>query len=108
MYSIGQAHIIKEFEINVKRKKVKVIGCRCEKGTLKKSALFKVFRDGEVIYTGKATELRHLKEEIETVKTNMECGIKLENAEVDFKPGDKIICYRLVDKYTETEWNPGF
>lgn len=99
---------MQEFEINEKRKKVKVAGCRCIKGSLKKSELFKVLRDDEVIYVGKATELRHLKDEVDTIKTNLECGVKLENATVEFKPGDKLICYKLVEKGQETDWNPGF
>lgn len=103
---LGEATVLKEFDINVKRKKVRVAGCRCIKGSMKKSGLFKVLRDGEEIYRGKANEIRHLKDEVETVKTNQECGIMLDNAQVEFKQGDKVICYRLVDKMQETDWNP--
>ncbi|XP_001600208.1 translation initiation factor IF-2, mitochondrial [Nasonia vitripennis] len=105
---IGVGTVLQEFEINEKRKKVKVAGCRCTKGSFKKSALFKVIRNGVVIYNGKSSSIRHLKEEVENVKTNMECGIKLDGAQVEFKQGDEIICYKLVDKIDETDWNPGF
>ncbi|OXU17644.1 hypothetical protein TSAR_000745 [Trichomalopsis sarcophagae] len=105
---IGSGTVLQEFEINEKRKKVKVAGCRCTKGSFKKSALFKVIRNGEVIYNGKSSSIRHLKEEVENVKTNMECGIKLDGAQVEFKQGDEILCYKLVDKVDETDWNPGF
>lgn len=83
-------------------------GCRCTQGSFKKSALFKVLRNDEVIYKGKASSIRHLKEEVENIKTNMECGVKLDDAQVEFKQGDQIICYRLVDKVDETDWDPGF
>ncbi|XP_014218516.1 translation initiation factor IF-2, mitochondrial [Copidosoma floridanum] len=105
---IGEAKVLQEFEINVKRKKVKVAGCHCTSGYLKKDELFKVERDGEVIYTGKATEMRHHKEEVEKVKVNTECGLKLEKVEGGFKPDDKIICYKLVEKSQEIDWDPGF
>ncbi|KAJ8670249.1 hypothetical protein QAD02_001508 [Eretmocerus hayati] len=105
---IGQAVVLQEFEINEKKKKVKVAGCRVTTGFLKKSALFKVERDGEVIYKGKAVELRHLKNVVESVKENVECGVKLENVNIDFKPNDVLICYRMVEKNQEVEWYPGF
>ncbi|XP_014226566.1 translation initiation factor IF-2, mitochondrial [Trichogramma pretiosum] len=106
--TIGEAEVLKEFEINEKRKKIKVAGCRCIKGQLKKSELFKIIRDGEVIFRGKADSIRHLKNEIDTVKTNMECGVKLAKVDFEIKPGDKLVCYEVVDKNQETDWDPGF
>ncbi|XP_058799881.1 translation initiation factor IF-2, mitochondrial [Phymastichus coffea] len=103
---IGEASVLKEFDINIKRKKVKVAGCRCVKGSIKKSGLFKVIRNGEEIYRGKANEIRHLKDEVETIKTNQECGIMFDAAQIEFEQGDQVICYRLVDKMQETDWNP--
>lgn len=48
----GAANVLQIFEINDKRKKLAVLGCRCVKGALKKSLRFKLIRDTEVIYDG--------------------------------------------------------
>lgn len=49
---LGEAKVLQEFEINVGRKKVPVAGCKCSNGILKKKAMYRVVRDGEVKYTG--------------------------------------------------------
>ena len=51
-FFLGEADVLKEFEINEGRKKVKVAGCRCIKGVLKKSGLYKLVRNGEVLFRG--------------------------------------------------------
>lgn len=51
---LGEATVLQQFEINEGRRKVPVAGCRCISGLLKKSAMFKLIRDGETIYEGKA------------------------------------------------------
>lgn len=50
---VGEANVQQIFHINVRNKKVPVLGCRCTKGELKKNLLFKVTRDGETVYDGK-------------------------------------------------------
>jgi len=49
----GEANVLQEFEITDKKKKVKVAGCRCIKGNLKKDAIYRLIREQEVLYTGK-------------------------------------------------------
>lgn len=49
---LGRATVLKQFDINEGRKKVPVAGCRCTDGVLKRSALFRVIRNGEIIYDG--------------------------------------------------------
>ena len=75
---------------------------------LKKSDLFKVVREGEIIFKGEATEIRHLKEEVDVIQNNMDCGIRLKDFNEEYKPGDEIICYKNVQKTQETDWDPGF
>lgn len=48
----GQANVLQIFQINDKRKKLAVMGCRCTKGLLKKSHRFKLIRDDTVLYDG--------------------------------------------------------
>ncbi|XP_033227277.1 translation initiation factor IF-2, mitochondrial isoform X1 [Belonocnema kinseyi] len=105
---IGEADVMKEFEINEGRKKVKVAGCRCTKGVLKKSGLYKLVRDGEVIYRGKLSSMRHLKSEVDSIKADVECGLRFVDQSVSFQPGDTIVCYKLRYDPQYTDWNPGF
>lgn len=49
----GQANVLQIFEINDKRKKLTVMGCRCTKGMLKKNHRFKLIRNDTVIFDGK-------------------------------------------------------
>lgn len=49
----GEANVLQEFEITDKKKKVKVAGCRCIKGNLKKDAMYRLMREEKIIYTGK-------------------------------------------------------
>lgn len=49
---LGEATVLQLFEINQGKKKVPVAGCRCIKGNLKRAALYKVVRNGEIIHTG--------------------------------------------------------
>lgn len=52
--------------------------------------------------------MRHLKDEVESIKKDIECGLKFIDKKLDFLPGDTIICYHMVDVKQTTSWNPGF
>lgn len=49
---LGEAVVLQQFEITEGRKKVPVAGCRCIKGFLKRTAMFKVIRNEDVIHSG--------------------------------------------------------
>ena len=53
---LGEAEVAQIFEINQKRKKVKIAGCKVRNGTIMRNAKVKVLRglDNEVVYTGKS------------------------------------------------------
>lgn len=53
---LGEAEIAQIFEINQKRKKVMIAGCKVRNGTISRNAKVKVLRgaDNEVVYTGKS------------------------------------------------------
>ena len=53
---LGEAEIGKIFDITVKKKTVKVAGCRITNGTISRSQKIRVSRNQEVIYTG----MKHL------------------------------------------------
>lgn len=52
-FPVGEANVLQEFEITEKKKKVKVAGCRCAKGILKRDAMYRLMREQETLYTGK-------------------------------------------------------
>jgi translation initiation factor IF-2 len=88
----------KEFLINEKNKKVPVAGCRVTKGSLKKGKeyLYKVIRGGSssvtidesfanlVVKKLPVSSLRHIKNEVDVITKDMDCGIRFDlNAAAD-------------------------
>lgn len=69
---------------------------------------FKLKRHDEIIFDGDLDSMRHLKNEVDTIKKDVECGIKLVDLNEKVENGDVIICYQLLKQAVETEWNPGF
>ncbi|XP_071544942.1 translation initiation factor IF-2, mitochondrial [Panulirus ornatus] len=92
---LGEANVLAEFVITEGKKKVPVAGCRCIKGTLKKDAYFRVIRGQDIIHEGFLSSMRHLKSEVDTFTRNNECGLKFEDEELRFQPGDTLICYKI-------------
>lgn len=105
---LGEANILKIFEITEGRKEVTVLGCRCTKGVLKKNAKFKLMRLNECIHTGTLDSMRHLKNEVDSIKKDVECGLKFSDQSIEVKPGDTIVCYTTIMRPQKTEWDPGF
>lgn len=75
---------------------VKIAGVKVETGTLKRSSKIRVLRDGEIIYTGGLSSLKHVKHDISEAKKGTECGLAFTNWD-KFEEGDKI------EAYEETE-----
>lgn len=69
LFFAGEANVLQEFEINEKKKKVKVAGCRCIKGNLKKTAMYRLIREQETLHTGKTQ--RSLDQNPETRRTTL-------------------------------------
>ncbi|CAH0551761.1 unnamed protein product [Brassicogethes aeneus] len=105
---LGEATVLQQFEINQGKKKVPVAGCRCVKGNLKRAAMYKLVRNGEVVHTGNLSSMRHLKDEVDTIKTNTECGLQLFDKDVTFQSGDTLICFQMKNEAQKTDWDPGF
>ncbi|ODV62526.1 translation initiation factor 2 [Ascoidea rubescens DSM 1968] len=93
----GHSTILQVFDYTLKKnKKIKVAGCKVENGVMKKNVPVRVRRLDRIIYKGKLTSLKHLKEEVREIKKGNECGMSFENWE-DFKAGD------IVEVYEEKE-----
>ncbi|XP_026481994.1 translation initiation factor IF-2, mitochondrial-like isoform X2 [Ctenocephalides felis] len=105
---IGEATVLQTFAINEGKHKVTVMGCRCTQGSLKKSSLYRLERDGEVIHQGKLVSMRHVKTEVDTIKKDIECGLRFEDQSIEIKQGDRVVCYKVNHVPQFTEWNPGF
>lgn len=52
--------------------------------------------------------MRHLKDEVDTIKANIECGLQLADQGIEPEVGDTIVCYTLKKQKQEIDWNPGF
>jgi translation initiation factor IF-2 len=91
--AIGQAQIIQVFELS---RSGKVCGCRVDNGAVRVGANAKVFREGELIYSGQVASLRRFKDDVREVRSGVECGIRLDNFE-DFLVGDTIEVFELTE-----------
>lgn len=105
----GQAKVLQVFYYTLpNKKKAAVAGCRVVEGTVFKKHGVKVMRDEELIYEGKISSLKNLKTEVETIKSGTECGIILDDPDINFKPQDIIISFELEEKEDDVEWDLGF
>ncbi|WP_198264644.1 translation initiation factor IF-2 [sulfur-oxidizing endosymbiont of Gigantopelta aegis] len=72
-----------------------IAGCMVIDGTLKRSSPIRVLRENVVIYEGELESLRRFKDDVQEVKSGLECGIGVKNYN-DVKPGDQIEVYERV------------
>jgi len=72
-----------------------IAGCMVIDGTIKRSSPIRVLRDNVVIYEGELESLRRFKDDVQDVKSGIECGIGVKNYN-DVKSGDQIEVYERV------------
>jgi translation initiation factor IF-2 len=84
--SLGRAEVRNIFRI---AKVGTVAGCYIQDGKVAREAHVRLLRDNVVIHQGRVRSLRRFKEDVEEVRTGMECGVVLENFN-DVKVGDVI------------------
>ena len=60
-----------------------------------------------LLSSGKLASMKHLKDEVPTIKRDMECGLRFEPA-CTVQPGDTVLCYKMADAADTTAWDPGF
>ena len=56
-------------------------------GEVERDNLARVIRDGSIVYEGRVTTLRRFKDDVKSVATGYECGIRLDNYQ-DIKKDD--------------------
>uniref|UniRef100_A0A8D8YTF0 Translation initiation factor IF-2, mitochondrial n=1 Tax=Cacopsylla melanoneura TaxID=428564 RepID=A0A8D8YTF0_9HEMI len=103
---LGEANVLQMFLITDGKKKIPVAGCRCTKGVLKRNALYKLVRRGEVLFEGKLDSMKHLKEEVSSIKKEVECGLMLDDHGVEFQAGDTLVCFEKFKVPQVTDWKP--
>lgn len=92
---IGTAEVRKIFSIS---RYGTIAGCYVIDGCVKRNdTKIKVMRDGKSMFEGKIRSMKHEKDEIKESKQSHECGILAEGFN-EFKEGDKIECYEIVQK----------
>ena len=84
----GQAEVRKIFELS---KGGNVAGCAVTSGKLLRGKM-RVVRKGDLVYEGLSHTLKRFKDEVNEVRSGMECGIRLDGFD-DFQEGDIIECY---------------
>ena len=77
------------------KQKVKIAGCKVTTGSIKSSSQVKVLRNGQEVYCGKLSSLKHVKDDITEATKGKDCGIAFEKWQ-DFEAGDKIQVYEEI------------
>ena len=70
---LGHAEIKQIYKLN----KGKAAGSYVSDGKMLRTAEARVLRDGQVVFDGRMSTLRRFKDEVEEVKSGLECGIRL-------------------------------
>lgn len=95
--SLGRAEVRKIFQIP----RIGVIaGCYVQEGTITRNSEIRVLRDNAIMFQGKISSLKHVKENVTEVKKNYECGIGIEKF-TDIQEGDIIEAFIIEKEYRE-------
>lgn len=74
-----------------------IAGCLVISGEANRKDSLRLIRDGAVIFEGKAKSLKRFKEDVNSVKSGLECGIVLEKFS-DIQVGDTLEFYKIVER----------
>lgn len=73
-----------------------IAGCIISEGVVKRNNPIRVLRNNVVIYEGVLESLRRFKDDVNEVKSGIECGIGVKDYN-DVRVGDQIECYERVE-----------
>merc|ERR1712203_1088445 len=83
---VGRATVLQQFQITEKKEKVAVAGCRVVMGRLPRDGTYRVSRGEETLFEGALASLKHQKDEVSEIAQNQECGLRVEDKDVQFLP----------------------
>jgi len=89
----GNAEILQIFRSS---KLGNIAGCMVRSGVIRRDDPVRLVREGRMIYEGKLSSLRRVKEDVREVKEGFECGIRIHGYN-DIKVGDVIESFRKVE-----------
>jgi translation initiation factor IF-2 len=91
---IGKAEVKQIF---FSGKKEMIIGCKVTNGKVKKGAKARLIREDETVEEVEIDQLKRVKENVEEIKADSECGIKLKGKH-DVQEGDILEVFKLEKK----------
>ena len=71
---VGQAQVRQVFKIN---KVGTIAGCRVISGELRRNAKVRLVRNGNTVFDGEISSLKHEKDDVREVRQGFECGVSL-------------------------------
>jgi len=86
---VGQAQVRQVFKIN---KVGTIAGCRVISGELRRNARVRLIRNGNTVFDGEISSLKHEKEDVREVRQGFECGVSLKGYN-DIVEGDLLENY---------------
>ncbi len=54
------------------------------------------------------SSLKHLRDDVQSVKKGVECGLSFTNHDIKFQKGDQIVCYTVRQVTQTAKWDYGF
>jgi len=91
---VGRAEIREVFSAG---KHGKAAGLLVTEGYIRKALKARVTRDDVIIYNGAIASLRRFKDDVDEVRSGLECGVTLENT-TDIKAGDFLETYEVEER----------
>ena len=92
---LGDAEVRQIFKVS---KTGTIAGCYVTSGTIKRNALVRVRREGEVIHEAAINSLKRFKDDVKEVQSGFECGIGVEGFD-DYVEGDIFEVYVEVERH---------
>jgi len=88
---IGKAEVLAVFKIS---KLANIAGCRVTQNEIRRNGKIRVIRNGEKVFEGDISSLKHEKDDVKEVRQGFDCGISLKGFE-SFAKGDILECFTL-------------
>ena len=88
---IGHAIVRQVFKIS---KIGRIAGCQVVDGELRRNSFIRVKRNGESLFEGPVSSLKHLQDDVREVRKGFECGVGVKGFD-EFEAGDSLECYTI-------------